>query len=157
MPMIPTQRPAIVTMPITIALFLGGGIGGVALATYLAPDSIVANFVGLLALPFAFLTGMQFWLGFALFSALVYGVRKLAGRVDESSSSVAGDRGVPPGSYSFLLTSLVVSVGAGVVMAIVATRLGFLATLLIYLLVGLAYGVTCWLLARSGYLPFPEE
>ena len=154
--MTPTQRPASVTIPITAALFFGGGIGGVVLANYLAPDSVIANFVGLLALPFAFLTGMQFWLGFALLSALVYGIRRLVGQINELPSSMAGNRCVPPGSYSFLLTSLVVSVGAGVIVAFVATRLGFFATLLIYLLVGLFYGLTCWLLARSGFLPFPE-
>ncbi len=155
--MTPTQRPAIVTIPITLGLFFGGGVGGVCLATYLAPDSIISSFVGLLALPLAFLTGMQFWLGFALLSALVYGIRRFLGRTIEPPSAMAGDRGVPPGSYAFLLTSLVASVASGVVMAVVATRLGFFATLLTYLLVGLLYGLTCWLLARSGFLPFPEE
>lgn len=151
-----TQRPAMVTIPITFGLFFGGGIGGVGLATWLAPDSILAHFVGLLALPIAFITGMQLWLGFALISALAYGVRRLLGRVDKAPSSMAGDRGVPPGSYSFLLTSVAVSVAAGVVMAIVATRIGFFATLLTYVLLGLVYGLTCWLLARAGFLPFAE-
>lgn len=144
-------------MPITIALFLGGGVGGVALATFLAPDSILASFVGLIALPAAFILGMQFWLGFALLSALLHGVRRLLGRVESQLLPIANDRAIPPGSYAFLLTSTAFSVGSGLIMGFVATRTGFFATLLIYLPVGLGYGITCWLLARCGFLPFPEE
>jgi hypothetical protein len=155
--MTPAQRPAIVTMPITLALFFGGGVGGVALASLLAPDSILANFVGLLALPFAFITGMQFWLGFALFSALIHGVRRLLGRAEAPRESVANARAVPPGAYAFLFTSAAASIGSGFIIGLVSTRTGVFSTLLIYLLVGLVYGVACWLLAGFGFLPFPEE
>ena len=155
--MTPAPRPAIVTFPITVGLFFGGGIGGVGLASFVAPDSIIGNFIGLLALPLAFITGMNLWLGFALLTALLHGIRRLLSRDPKSLPPLMGDRGVPPGAYSFVLSSLATSAASGLVMAFLATRLGFLATLALYLLVGLSYGVACWLLARTGFLPFSEE
>jgi hypothetical protein len=34
---------------------------------------------------------------------------------------------------------------------------GFGWVLCLYAGLGLGYGVACWLLARTGYLPFPRE
>jgi hypothetical protein len=151
------QRPAIVTFPVTVGLFFGGGIGGIGLASFVAPDSIAGNFIGLLALPLAFIAGMNLWLGFALLTALLHGIRRLLSRAPGSVPPLMGNRDVPPGAYSFVLAALATSAASGLVMAFLSTRLGFVATLALYLLVGLVYGMACWLLARSGFLPFGEE
>jgi hypothetical protein len=64
---------------------------------------------------------------------------------------------IPPGSFTFVPAALVTSALAGMVVAATSTRLGVAWVLSLYAVFGLAYGVACWKLAQSGYLPFPRE
>jgi hypothetical protein len=132
-------------------LFLGGGVAGAQLATRLAPDSLLAPFVGLFSLSFPFVVGMHLWLGLAILGALW----RLVTRRRLRGNFAPGE--VPPGSFAFVPTCVVLSGGAGFLMALFGTSLGFVRTIGLYLLIGLTYGMACWLMARSGYLPFPEE
>ncbi|MFQ3633457.1 hypothetical protein [Roseiflexus sp.] len=60
---------------------------------------------------------------------------------------------VPPGAGAFVVTSLGISVLLGWFIAIVPNRLGFVPALAVFVILGTGYGLTCYLLARNGYLP----
>jgi hypothetical protein len=154
----PVQRSPWITFPLTILLFMGSGIAGTLLAEALAPDSILAGFLGLFTLPLAFLLGMYLWLGLAILAAIGRLFRWLLGRRRglQSDRSVLPSQ-IPPGSFAFVPASVVLSGFSGFFIALVSTTLGFLATLGLYVGVGLVYGLACWLLARTGYLPHLEE
>lgn len=46
---------------------------------------------------------------------------------------------------------------AGLLIGVFGSSLGVIATTGLYLVLGLSYGVTCWLFARAGHLPIPQE
>jgi hypothetical protein len=151
------QRSAVITIPVTMALFFGGGAGGVGLASAVAPNSIIASFLGLLSLPFAFIAGMHLWLGMAILTLLVQLPKRLLSQTATQDSQRGKHEFIPPGSVAFAFTSLVTCSVSGLVIAAVATRLGFISTWALYVAVGVVYGTTCWILARTGFLPFPED
>lgn len=130
-----------------IAMFLGGGIAGVALASALAPDVPLARFFGLCALPLAFIAGAHLWLGFALIRGMLLVVKRRA------LPSFARSGAIPPGAIAFVFTSLGISIPLGFLIAIAPNRLGFAPTLAVFVVLGAGYGITCYLLARNGYLP----
>ena len=132
-------------------LFLGGGAAGLGIAQSLAPDSWAAQFVGLFSLSLPFAIGMNLWLGFAITTELWRAVRR-RGRPAPGAASP-----IPPGSIAFVPTCLVMVGCSGIVIAMLGSRLGALPTVGLYLILGLFYGVACWLYARNGYLPFPQE
>jgi hypothetical protein len=147
------RRPIALTFPILAVLFLGGGIAGLVYAQRIAPDSGLAVFAGVLALPAAFVAGMQLWLGLALFAVFAGSARRLLGGRPQARPPV---NVVPPGAIAFVFTSLATCLLAGLVLGAVATSGGFLSTFATVFSVGVVYGVLCWLLARNGFLPFPE-
>lgn len=126
-------------------VFLGGTVAGQALVLATGSRSALAVVIGVLAIPAAFLIGMQLWLGFALLGALWNFFR---GR-----SQTAGGE-IPAGALVFLPVTLVVLGFSGLLIALFGTDLGFLRTISLYLGVGVGYGLLCWRLARAGYLPF---
>lgn len=151
----PPQRSALIAFVVAMCLFFGAGFFGVWLAGQVAPASLVAPMIGLLTLPLAFIIGMHFWLGVALFAALWTLCRRLLrAQTLRDGATVAA---VPPGAFVFVPVATVVSVLAGGLMVALGSASGALATLAIYGASGLAYGSLCWLSARSGYLPFPAE
>jgi hypothetical protein len=154
----PVQRPASITIPIMMVLFFGGGVAGIALAKAIAPQSAVGVVAGFLMLPAAFIAGFYTWLGIALFDALVKFVRR--GRPRAAPSAATGPPApalaVPPGSLGFLFTSLLISLMVGLVLAFLSTKMASSMALAAVVLAGTGYGMLCWILARSGYLPFPE-
>jgi hypothetical protein len=129
--------------------FLGGGAFGTWLPAVLAPESWVATFAGMFAFPLAFIAGMQFWLGLALVLAVWRRLRH--------GPRQPGPHEVPSGSIAFVPTSAALLTAAGIVVALCGSRIGALATVGLYAVLGLAYGTLCWQLARLGYLPFPTE
>jgi hypothetical protein len=133
-------------------LFLGGGVAGLGIARAVAPGSFVAEFFGTFALPLSFGIGMQAWLGTALVTeawrTIRRGFRPLA---------KTGEVRIPPGSLVFVPVSVLLVGGAGLPIAVFGSSLGLLTTIALYLTLGVAYGVACWLYARNGYLPFPQE
>lgn len=154
----PAQRAASITIPITLLLFFGGGAAGLALAKAIAPQSAVGVVAGFLMLPAAFIAGFYTWLGIALFDALIKFLRR--GRPRAAPSAATGPPAhalaVPPGSMGFLFTSLLISLMVGLVLAFLSTRMASSMALAAVVVAGAGYGVLCWMLARSGYLPFPE-
>ena len=64
---------------------------------------------------------------------------------------------IPAGSIAFVPVSVAFVGGAGLLIGLLGSSLGILATLGLYVLLGVGYGVACWLCARYGYLPFPRE
>ena len=132
-------------------LFLGGGLLGVGLSQWLAPDSILAQFVGLFTFPLPFVVGLQSWLGLAIGLALWRTALHGPMTPDERRTAI------PAGSFVFVPASVTLIGCAGFLVGILGSSLGILATLGLYVLAGLGYGTICWLCARSGYLPFLPE
>jgi hypothetical protein len=152
------SRSPWLTIPTTFGLFFGGGYAGTQAARTLAPDSPVAEFVSFLALPAGLLIGFVAWAAVAAPAALrrfVRLARVRSGSPDSIDGVSAGT--IPPGSFAFVPAALVTSTLPGMVVAATSTRLGVAWVLCLYAVVGLAYGVACWKLAQSGYLPFPRE
>jgi hypothetical protein len=133
-----------------VVLFLGSGAGGVLLAECLAPDSIVAAAAGFFALPLTFALGLQLWLGTGLLLAIVH---RLRGRKFEKRP---GDLLIPGGAFVFVPLAVAFNGAAGIVVALVGSSIGWLATMLIYPMLGGLYGTACWRLARAGYIPMPH-
>ena len=144
----PPRSPWLQALAIAV-LFLGGGVGGSLVATALVPDSDVAALAGLFTFPVAFAVGMPCWLGLALITALW-------GRVRQGPRKPRPHE-IPGGSIAFIPVSIAVASLAGLVIGLAGSRIGFLATAASYPVLGAAYGIACWRLARSGYLPFPAE
>ena len=147
-----------VTGLVFFGFFFGGGYGGIQLARALAPASGLAEFVSFLAFPGAFVIGLVAWAGAAMPAA----IRRLAGlaRKESGPASAAREsppRTIPPGSFAFVPVSLIVTVPAGVVVAALSTTWSFVWVACLYAALGLCFGVGCWRLARSGYLPFPKD
>ncbi len=146
------------TVPIVFILFFGGGFAGIRLANLLAPDSVLAEFISFLALPMSFVVGVISWLGTAAFLVL----KRRVGKQKEHSGSSGMEIGkrteaVPPGSKSFVLASAIPCAVAGVIVGVLSKEFGFVSVLCAYIGVGICYGVICWKLAETGYLPFPDE
>ena len=134
-----------------IVLFLGGGIAGAVLTQWLAPGSIVAAFFGLFSFPLAFVFGMQSWVGLAIGIALW----RTATRGPLTPAQRRTE--VPAGSFVFVPIAVTLVGAAGLLIGLLGSSLGVLATFGLYVLLGLAYGTACWLCARAGYLMWPTE
>jgi hypothetical protein len=133
-------------------LFLGGGVAGLGIARSVAPGSVAAEFFGMFAFPLSFGIGVQAWLGMALVTEAWRTIRRGFG-----PAATTGEVRIPPGSFAFVPISVLLVGGAGLLIAIFGSSLGVFATIALYLTLGLFYGVACWLYARNGYLPFPQE
>ena len=132
-------------------LFLGGGAFGVALSGWLAPESFLAQFVGLFSFSLPFAIGLQWWLGLAIAVALWRAVRRRHPRADRKQSEI------PAGAIAFVPVCTLLVGFAGLLIGLLGSSLGVLTTVGVYLALGFCYGVACWLFARAGYLPFPRE
>jgi hypothetical protein len=147
------HRRPIWAIVLTFALlFLGGGLGGLALNELLAPGSFVAAFIGLFTFPLVFAFGMQIWFGWALFRMLPLLIRHLRGLPVERPSWPA-----IPGSFIFFLLGASMGLAAGVLTALLPGTPQRLLTVAVWSGVGVAYGFACWRLAYAGYLMPPEE
>lgn len=133
-------------------LFLGGGSFGVWLSGRLAPESILAQFVGLFSFSLPFAIGLQSWLGAAIVVEVIRLIARRGRRLPPEQRSAT-----PPGSFVFVPTCTALITCAGLLIGVFGSSLGVIATTGLYFLLGLAYGVACWLCARAGYLPIPQE
>jgi hypothetical protein len=148
------ERP-LVLMVSMLGAFGSGPLLGTGLACLLAPDSFVAEGIGMFAFPLAFVLGLQAWLGLAIFSAVLHAGRRLFSkqlRRSLTGSSVV----VPPGSFVFVPLSVGAGLLAGIVVGLVSDTHALLTSVLLFVAAGALYGAVVWQLARSGYLPFPE-
>ena len=133
-------------------LFLGGGSFGVWLAIRLAPESILAQFVGLFSFSLPFAIGLQSWMGAAIVVEVFRLIRRRGRRLPRQERSAT-----PPGSFVFVPTCAGLITCAGLLIGVFGSSLGVIATTGLYLVLGVGYGVACWLFARAGYLPIPQE
>ncbi len=141
-----------------LLLFLGllfaSIVGGALLSDYFAPGSHLARLLGLLSLVVPLLVGMLLWLGVTILVAVW---RILRRGLRTSSSASPRPCEIPPGSSIFLPTSVLIVGMTGLLVGALGSTRPFLVTFAAYVLVGLAHGLTCWALARHGYLPFPHD
>ena len=147
----PARRPVWVQVLVLAVLFLGGGAAGVELSRRLAAQSFLAQFVGLFSFAVAFVAGLHAWLGLAI----GVGLWRLAAR--RPVSGRAAESRIPGGSIAFVPVCVAMVGFAGLLIGIAGSSLGVIATVGLYLILGLTYGIACWLCATSGYLPFPQE
>ena len=145
------RRPIWHQVGVLALLFLGGGAAGVGLSQHLAADSILAQFVGLFTFSLPFVIGLKAWLGLAI------GVALWRTAVRGPATPAEARAETPAGSIVFVPVSVALVGAAGLVVGVLGSSLGILATLGLYVLLGVGYGTLCWLAARSGYLPFPTE
>lgn len=137
---------------VLVLLFLGGGSFGVWLAGRLAPESILAQFVGLFSFSLPFAIGLQSWLGAAIVVELIRLIGRRGRRLPPEQRSAT-----PPGSFVFVPICAGLVTCAGLLIGVFGSSLGVIATTALYMLLGSGYGVACWLFARAGYLPIPQE
>jgi hypothetical protein len=137
---------------VLVLLFLGGGSFGVWLASRLAPESILAQFVGLFSFSLPFAIGLQSWLGAAIVVEVIRLIARRGRRLPPQQRSAT-----PPGSFVFVPTCAGLITCAGLLIGVFGSSLGVIATTGLYLVLGLGYGVACWLFARAGYVPIPQE
>jgi hypothetical protein len=148
----PAGRPVKWQILVLALLFLGGGSFGVWLAARLAPESILAQFVGLFSFSLSFAVGLQNWLGAAIVVEVIRLIQRRGRRLPPEERSAT-----PPGSFVFVPTCAGMITGAGLLIGVFGSSLGVIGTTGLYLLLGLGYGVACWLFARAGYLPIPQD
>jgi len=144
-------RPVWHQVGVLAVLFLGGGAAGVGLSRYLVPGSFLAQFLGLFTFPVPFVVGLQAWLGLAVGVAMWRTAAHGPARPGEQRTEI------PAGAIAFIPVSVACVGTIGLLVGLLGSSLGILATLGLYVLLGVGYGTACWLAARSGYLPFPNE
>jgi len=149
----PPQRVGVWAQVFVLALlFLGGGIAGVGIARSLAPESWAAQFVGLFSFSLPFAIGMNLWLGLAITTELWRAVRR-RGRPASGAASP-----IPPGSIAFVPTCVVLVGCAGILIAMLGSRLGALPTVALYLTLGLfsAQGALTAVVAKRNVRAYTE-
>jgi hypothetical protein len=137
---------------VLVLLFLGGGSFGVWLSGLLAPESILAQFVGLFSFSLPFALSLQWWMGAAIVIELARLIARRGRRLPPEERSAT-----PPGSFVFVPMCTACITCAGLLIGVFGSSLGVIATTGLYLVLGAGYGVACWLFARAGYLPIPQE
>lgn len=137
---------------IAVGVFFGGGAIGNLLSAWLAPGSGVAALASFLALPAAFMISMVAWQGLSIFLAVIRYLLKRQRPPPEMS-----ELDVILGKAWMLVPLPVVFLAmAGMVTGIIS-KTGFITVVMVYAVVGLAYGVGCYLLGRRGMLPLLED
>jgi hypothetical protein len=146
------SRNLVVVIAVVMGLFFGGGAIGTRIASWLAPESRFAEIVSFLALPVAFLAGLQAWYGLAFVSMIPHLFRRLS-RTRAFASPNPHDRSYPlPGSIVFLPISSIVGALTGLIVGVVTVSHSFWLVVLVYWFVGTLYGLVTWRLAHAGFL-----
>lgn len=149
----PHPRGGVFALVAALAVLLFGGAAlGAGLADRLAPGSWLAQAVGVFALPLAFATGLQMWVGVAIVGGLA---RLLLGRRRSPNARRETVRALP-GSFVFLPLGSGAGLCAGVIVALVPSAHSALLTIAAYWLAGTLHGWLAWQLARHGVLVPPE-
>jgi hypothetical protein len=150
------ERGALSILASFMALFLGAGVLGLTLAETFAPESFLATFVSLFALPLAFGVGLQMWFGTALIGAIIRFVGS-RGRPAPASRTDVETVVAIPGSIVFLPISSVAGATAGIVVGLLSSTVSGWLVWLVYWAVGTIHGLASWRLARAGYLRPPDS
>jgi hypothetical protein len=149
------RRSPLLLLVILATVFFGAAALGAGLAALFAPDSQAAAFVSFLLLPMALITGFQAWLGLAIIILVPsFLLRLLTGN---RPASVRDGEFVPPGSVVFLPIASGLGFAGGAFVGLVSDAHAAWLVILVYWLAGTGYGLALWILARTGYLPFPDS
>ena len=146
------EKPVGLQVLVLATLFLGGGALGVGLAQWLAPGSFAAQFVGLFTFPLPFAISMHLWLGFAVALAVWRTLTRGPKKPDNHEQAE-----IPAGSVVFIPTCTGLVTFAGLLVGLLGSSFGVIGTAGLYVALGAVYGTSCWLFARAGYLPFPNQ
>jgi hypothetical protein len=139
-----------------LACFFVGPFAGLRLGLRLAPESDLAQTVGVFALASVFVGGMVVWMGLGVVVVVGSGLLNLIrGRRPGPATLRATERLVPPGYRSFVILGVSLGAASGLLAGLV-TPLGVGAAVLAWSALGTAYGVLLWAAAHYGWLPFPE-
>ena len=136
-----------------LALFPGSAAIGVTLAEWLAPGSWIAQIAGFFALPLAFVTGLQLWIGAAVLGALV---RLIVFRRRPWRASEEGGSAGLPGSFVFFPLSSAAGLLAGALIALLPAATSAVWAIVVFWLTGTLHGLAAWRLAHRGVLVPPD-
>ncbi|MDD5705520.1 MAG: hypothetical protein PHR35_06310 [Kiritimatiellae bacterium] len=147
------QRRGLAQLAAVLGILAGGGAGGAALGMAVASDSLGGILISGVMLPFATFLGVTLWFGAAVLFVTVQLVRGRSRRRD----AAARERfALPPGSVAFVPSAVGSALVAAGVVSALSTEANLLAIVGPYFVVGLAYGLATWWLARAGYFPAPD-
>jgi len=156
MRVVPHRNTLIVVTILTVAFFGGAGLG-LALAAALAPGSELASAISFLLLPAALILGFNAWLGLAILLLMPQLIAQLL-RPGSNRAPINNRQDlVPPGYWVFVPTSTASSLLGGILVGILSVDHSGWLVAFSYGALGTAYGATLCLLARAGYLPFPNS
>ncbi len=149
------QRSGLAQLAAVVGILVGGGAGGALLGRAIAPDSGASVFISGAMLPVAVFLGVTLWLGSAVLFVAWQVARRLLGRREESAA-IRARLTVPPGSAAFVPSAVATSLAAACVVGVLSREAGLLEAIVLYGVVGLAYGLGAWWMARAGYFPAPD-
>lgn len=150
------ERPVLLSFCVFMGAFVFGPFLGIQLGGHFAPDSELAQVASVFAFPLAFFAGLLFWMGLGVFTVVLGALRNLLrGRLPKAEGLEPSRALVPPGYGSFVVFSLLSTAAAGL-LAGAFSDASVAVTLPAYAAAGAVYGLSLWLLAHHGYLPFPE-
>ncbi len=133
---------------------IAGGAFGAFVGSRVAPDSPAGIGVSAVMLPLALFAGISLWFG----AGMALGIVRLVTFAFLPPGRRLFERPVsmPPGSAMFVPASLAIAGVAGVLVGVLSAEASVFSTTALYALVGLAYGLLAWRLARLGYLSPPD-
>ncbi len=147
---LPGERSPLLSFLVTVVMFIGGGLAGMGLGMWVAPDSPVAQFVAFLTLPLSFIASMVLWQGLTLVLLFFRMLRRRQRNVPEEAVQTLRRKAVvmiPVPAVFCLPAGLLVGVlGDGVVFGALA-----------FAAVGLGYGFGLWALAQRDLLPLLDS
>jgi hypothetical protein len=147
-------------------LLFGGMEVGLLLAEYLAPDSLVGQFVGFFMLPLSLGVGMTvwYWTAFGAFLLRILPPLRRKRPITEADfretfrGVISGmAKQVPPGCFLFVPVSTGISLLAGVAIGLIPSSAGLLRCIALTTLAGFVYGIMLWQLTKRGVIPIPED
>lgn len=149
------QRSGLAQIAAVLGIVIGGGAGGAVLGRAVASDSGASVFVSGAMLPLGAFLGICLWLGSAVVFVVAQVVRR--GLSPREERAAARERfSLPPGSVAFVPSSVGSSVAAACLVSALSAEASLLGIAGPYVVVGLAYGLAAWWLARAGYFPAPD-
>lgn len=135
----------------TFGAFALGPLLAIGIGAATTPDSRVIQMLAPFAFAIVFAGGLMVWLGVG--AAVM--VARLLRRGRALPNSRPGEEAVPPGYRAFVVLGVMAGAVVGVVAGL-ATALGFVGGIALWVAAGWAYGGALWAAAHHGYLPFPE-
>lgn len=147
---LPGERSPLLSFLVTVVMFIGGGLAGVGLGMWVAPDSPVAQFVAFLVLPVSFIASMVLWQGLTLVLLLFRMLRRRQHNVPNEAVQMLRRKAVV-----MIPVPVLICVPAGLLVGLLGDGVVFGAVL--FAAVGLGYGFGLWALAQRDLLPLLDS